>query len=467
MRRCKSLLSGFVVATGLMIMASTTVFADSSLSELTVKYETDNGESETLSLSPEFSSDVTEYTATVKNSVSKLDVDAVAAEESAKVDVQWEALDVGDNKTYIDVTDSTGDKTRYTISTKRLTTEEEETYTEEKDEDSGVTVKVNKIQMTVASSIDKKDIPEGFEESTYTYKKKEFPCIVGKTKQLTALYLINKEQGIEGFYIYNEEKDSFYAMKNILIKSRMYTIVNPETKDSCLKNYTKKKITIIDQEVNAWELDSEEKLYLVYAMNWDGDINLYCYDDNEKCFQRYIATSDVNTQLEAANTSYSKLQDKYNTIVDRYNILVKIIAGLVILIVILIFVVLNLILSNKAKKIKEDSGDIKDSDKHAFGMDVEGVMGKETDDSLEGDILIEEDEQESDETVTTKTQEEEIEEAISEVNEDLKLAVAMETGMFDEVQQTEEIKEKAESQNLKEAEDENEEDDDDDFIFID
>ena len=33
--------------------------------------------------------------------------------------------------------------------------------------------------------------------------------------------------------------------------------------------------------------------------NWDGDIP-YCYDDQEKVFQRYIATNDVNTQLEAA-----------------------------------------------------------------------------------------------------------------------------------------------------------------------
>ena len=31
----------------------------------------------------------------------------------------------------------------------------------------------------------------------------------------------------------------------------MYTVVNPSEKASCLKKYTKKQITVIDQEVNA------------------------------------------------------------------------------------------------------------------------------------------------------------------------------------------------------------------------
>ena len=57
----------------------------------------------------------------------------------------------------------------------------------------------------------------------------------------------------------------------------MYTVVNPTEKASCLKKYTKKQITVIDQEVNAWVLNEEEGLYLLYAMNWNGDTNLYCY----------------------------------------------------------------------------------------------------------------------------------------------------------------------------------------------
>ena len=114
----------------------------------------------------------------------------------------------------------------------------------------------------------------------------------------------------------------------------MYTVVNPSEKASCLKKYTKKQITVIDQEVNAWVLNEEEGLYLLYAMNWNGDTNLYCYDDNEKCFQRYIAEDDVNTQIEAANKAYNNVKNKYNTLVSKYNMLLKIACGLVIVIII-------------------------------------------------------------------------------------------------------------------------------------
>ncbi len=131
----------------------------------------------------------------------------------------------------------------------------------------------------------------------------------------------------------------------------MYTVVNPSEKASCLKKYTKKQITVIDQEVNAWVLNEEEGLYLLYAMNWNGDTNLYCYDDNEKCFQRYIAEDDVNTQIEAANKAYNNVKNKYNTLVSKYNMLLKIACGLVIVIIILIFVIINIKLNRKEKDL--------------------------------------------------------------------------------------------------------------------
>ena len=93
-----------------------------------------------------------------------------------------------------------------------------------------------------------------------------------------------------------------------------------------------------------------------------------------------------------------------------------------------------------------------------------------------------------------KTEEDEIEEAISEVNEDLKLAVAMETGIFDDtdeqnedndtdnginiVEETNEIEENENNilmENEKDIQTENDmkystgksDDDDEDFVFVD
>ena len=133
----------------------------------------------------------------------------------------------------------------------------------------------------------------------------------------------------------------------------MYTIVQPKKVDGIVKAYDKKKVTIIDQEVKAWVLDEDEGMYLVYAMNWNGDTNLYSYDDNEKCLQRYLTSSDAKQQSEEAAKAYNNLQKQYNQLVDKYNVLIKILCGLAVVIVILIFVSINLGISKKEKKIKK------------------------------------------------------------------------------------------------------------------
>lgn len=470
MKKVLSKLMGLALMMVVVGCMNTTVLADTSLSSLSVTIKNSDGTVEDVVLSPSFSPEVTEYTATVKSSINTLYIDAVANEASAVVKTEWTYLDIGANKTYVKVTDSTGATATYTISTQRLTAEEEATYvaeeattenTETESEDSSAnTVKVSKVEMKILNSIPESDIPTGFVEDTYTYKGTEYPCIKGERKALIALYMKNTEDDTKDFYIYNEEKDSFYKMNNINIKSRMYTIVTPEKKDSCVKNYTKKKVTIIDKEVKAWELDAEQGLYLVYAMNWNGDVNLYCYDSQEECFQRYIADNDVNVQLKAANKSYNKLQKKYNSLVYKYNILVKIVAGLVIVIIILILVIFNLILKNKEKKLTDDDEDYEeeiDSDGQKLGFflaeDPEPEMEQEEEAQDESDVQESEPEQGMYIDITDqikKEMEEKQAETENEVSEEFHTDPA-----------TEEVKE-----NKEDTKDEIE-DADDDFVFID
>ena len=110
-------------------------------------------------------------------------------------------------------------------------------------------------------------IPEGFSRTKAEYDGKQYEVIKGDKKDITAFYL--KKGSTKGFYIYDYETKKFSSLRNIKIASRMYTVVNPSEKASCLKKYTKKQITVIDQEVNAWVLNEEEGLYLLYAMNWN------------------------------------------------------------------------------------------------------------------------------------------------------------------------------------------------------
>ena len=337
-----------------------------------------------------FSSTTYTYDITVMSDTESIEIVASPATSGSTWAIEKDGIntkmDFGKNYTAVVVTSSTGAKNKYEINTTKLTKAEQATYkagsstdeTTAKDSSSTSSKKskkVSKSDITVGKGEykiveDFKDdlIPEGFSKTKAEYDGKQYEAIKGDKKDITAFYL--KKGSTKGFYIYDYETKKFSSLRNIKIASRMYTVVNPTEKASCLKKYTKKQITVIDQEVNAWVLNEEEGLYLLYAMNWNGDTNLYCYDDNEKCFQRYIAEDDVNTQIEAANKAYNNVKNKYNTLASKYNMLLKIACGLVIVIIILIFVIRNIKLNRKEKR-RAKQKDKKDAEDSTESNDVE------------------------------------------------------------------------------------------------
>lgn len=304
----------------LVIGTATCVSADQATDLSSLKVYAVDAAGNKTEVKMNFNSTTYTYNLTVLSTTEKIQIEAVPADSTSKavVEKEWAntKMDTGKNLTEVSVTSTSGTVQKYTLNTTKLTADEDESYKAENGDGSNTsdtpktdsssketTVKVGKKQMKISSSFPKADIPDGFTKSSEKYNDKKYTCIKGEVKKITAFYLYNDDT--KGFYIYDKDKDVFYPMYNIKIKSRMYTIVKPEKTDGILKNYDKKKITIVDNEVNAWALDEEQGMYLVYAMNWNGETNLYCYDDNEKCFQRYLVSNDANNQSEAAAKAYT------------------------------------------------------------------------------------------------------------------------------------------------------------------
>lgn len=363
MKKIRKLLAAAITLSVMMISMVFVVCADTTTDLSSMKVYGVDASGKKTEVPMNFNSTTYTYDLTVKSDIVSIEIEAKTVDAASKWIVEKQGvntkMDTGNNLTVVAVTSQAGRVQKYTLNTKKLTTAEEATYKEPEGSggdkpvdktDKDTSVKVGKKTMKISSSFPKSAIPEGFKKTSQQYKGKKYNCIKGEVKDLTAFYLYNSNT--EGFYIYNQEKDEFYVMNNIKIKSRMYTIINPEETDGILENYTRKKITIVDTSVKAWALDEEEGMYLVYAMNWNGEKSLYCYDDKEQCFQRYLVSNDANNQSEAAAKAYNNLHKDYNKLVDKYNVLIKILCGFVILIIILIFVIINLALNKKEKKIK-------------------------------------------------------------------------------------------------------------------
>ena len=306
------------------------------------------------------------YDFVVKSNCQRIEILVTTKDPTSTAVVDKEAvntrMDTGKNKTTVTVTARNGAKQVYTLKTKKCTPAEDSQYKEggkaakKGKKTTKVSKKSAKVEMNGKEykivSFSKKDIPRGFVKTTAKYKGKKYDAIKGKEKDLTAFYLVGEDG--EGFCIYDKDADRFYIMNNVKVKSRMYTIVEPENPDDILKNYDKKKIKIDGQKVDAWVLDEEKGMYFVYAMNWDGDQSLYTYDDQEKCMQRYLIDNDVNAQIKAANQAYDNMKAKRNALVKKYNIFRYIIIGMAVVIIILIFLLIHSKLNKKEKKIKDE-----------------------------------------------------------------------------------------------------------------
>lgn len=459
MKKLRGLLV-LVITLMTMISASVFVNADTTTDLSTMKVYAVDASGNKSEVPMEFDSTTYEYDLTVLSTTVSISVEASTVDSASTWKVEKEGIntkmDTGKNYTEVSVTSASGAVQVYKLNTTKLTAAEEATYeapSVDSNPDNVVTdnlVTVGKKQMGIVSSFDKKLIPEGFEKATAEYNGNEYTCIKGEVKSLTAFYL--RGEDAEGFYIYDADNNEFYAMNNIKIKSRMYTIVNPEKTESILKNYKKQDVTIIDQEVKAWVLDADEGMYLVYAMNWNGETNLYCYDDNEKCFQKYLLSSNEAAQIEAAKKAYENIQDKYNNLVDKYNILMKIACGLVIVIIILIFVIINLAINKKEKKVKKakrkaaeeglDSFEMDEDDLSMINDEVDSMMNDESvngeiedfnEDSMLIDLFVdsEEEAEESDKEDIDELDQEEIEKNDAELN-DSDMEVAEEINVEDD-----------------------------------
>ena len=362
MKSLKRVLVTIIAVTFVLSMAMSTVKAIPVTDLKSLKVYSVDTAGKKKQIKFKFNPTTYKYDLVVKSNVPRIEVIPTTNDATSTAVVDKEALntrmDTGMNTTTVTVTSTGGAKQVYTLKTKKLTPAEDATYKDDSGKKSkkiktskkSAKIDINGKEYKI-TSFSKKDIPRGFVKTTAKYDGKNYDAIKGKEKDLTAFYLTGDK---EGFYIYDKDAKKFYPMNNVRVKSRMYTIVEPEKEDDILKNYDKKKITIDGKKVDAWILDDEKGMFFVYAMNWDGDTSLYTYDDQEKCMQRYLIDNDVNAQIDAANQAYDNMKAKRNALVKKYNIFRYIIIGMAVIIIILLFILIHRRLNRKEKKIKDE-----------------------------------------------------------------------------------------------------------------
>ncbi|MGI6746026.1 MAG: cadherin-like beta sandwich domain-containing protein [Acutalibacteraceae bacterium] len=239
-------------------------------------------------LTPAFSSSVTEYTAKVDYSVKKLVVSAATAHSGATKSLSSTDLVVGENKIKVTVTAESGAKKTYTITVKRAASPLAD-----------LTVTLGAITYKVVFEEDQIKPPaKDFTPTSVLYKGNTLPAL-SSPKNLFKLVCLLSPSNEKCWFMYDETSEAFTKYISIVPPNKNYIILDMPQTETAPEGYILKSVAVNDKDfVYAFvRTDNEtDKIIIVYAMTLDGKKELYLYDTQEKTFMRYNISSDSQSE---------------------------------------------------------------------------------------------------------------------------------------------------------------------------
>ena len=345
-----------VGSSAVKVTAPVTYSKDATLSGLTIS----PGE-----LTPAFSADVTEYTATVGADVEKLTVSAPATHDKASVSVSGnEGLQIGENTITCKVKAEDGETTKtYTI----LVTKTEELPTESVGETSapvtsgGSATNVEDGNWQVAASFDASLLPSGFSVTEFTYDGQAVQAAADAQGNVL-LYMTN-ESGEGDFFLFDPTSNILAPYVTVRMAEKQIIILPPEQipDDITLpEGFAECTIDIGSHTVHGWIWNSKTEnvpeYCIVYGQNDEGERNFYRYDQKEMTMQRYFRDPDA-ADLRA---KYTELAETYTELLAEYKTrgwIIAVLAGVSVLLAVLLVVSL---IVRKPKKAAAEEKEVKE-----------------------------------------------------------------------------------------------------------
>ena len=305
-------------------------------------------------LSPEFSSDTKDYTATVDYSCSSLAVTANPSDSKASVTSVTgnDSLEVGDNTVSVVVTAEDGSTGTYNIVVTRRTEDDPDNSDKQQDLKK---FDVNGTEWTMVNDIPEDMVPEGFEHSKTAIDGLEYNTLHGTFGDLT-LVMLQSDNG-NSLFVYDAAQNAAYQYVRINSESHFIVLLLPKV-DDVPDGYNEVSLSIEGKGVaTAYQKKDDQSdemtkdFYLVYAMNDRGESGFYTYDSAEGTYIRTNVTTPTVSQ-EINNDSEHEV---VSGIANKYLVLAAILV--VVIIILILLLVLCAAKNRKYKALSEEADD--------------------------------------------------------------------------------------------------------------
>lgn len=254
----------------------TTKSTDNTLSSLSV----DKG-----TLSPAFSSDVTDYTVDLTNSETEITISATANDSKASVSgTGLQPLKIGANSFAVDVTSESGSRRSYIVN---VNVSETPTVFLEKDGN----------QMGILNNLEGVDIPKGFTETKVTINGQEVTALVNEEGIVTLLYMQNAN-GEKQFFIYDPNSSDYSIYNPIALCGLDLAVIDIPVDMQAKEGMTYGQVEVDGQTFYGWKFDDTgmENYTLLYLMDGSGTAHYYMHDSVLDNLQIYDNLAPLTAQ---------------------------------------------------------------------------------------------------------------------------------------------------------------------------
>lgn len=257
--------------------------------ELEASYSKNNNlsalEVEGFTLTPEFKTDVLEYSVVVPENTKEVNIKATVQDKRASVNgIGTQAVNPGANKFFVVVRAQSGAEKTYVINV------------EVKDENP-INVAVNGKNYTVVKI--KENLPAAslYTETTININGFEIPAYKNDNTNLVLVGLKDEEGNIS-LYIYNKDKNEYQEYNEIGVNK---ITIYPLTSNEEIKGYKKDTITINGVKVDGYYYTKDSDYVIIYGINVEtGDKGFYMYDKKMQSLIKYNDEYiiDLNKKIE-------------------------------------------------------------------------------------------------------------------------------------------------------------------------
>ena len=244
--------------------------------ELEASYSKNNNlsalEVEGFTLTPEFKTDILEYSVVVPENTKEVNIKANVQDKRASVNgIGTQAVNPGANKFSVVVRAQSGAEKTYVINV------------EVKDENP-INVTVNGKNYTVVKI--KENLPAAslYTETTININGFEIPAYKNDNTNLVLVGLKDEEGNIS-LYIYNKDKNEYQEYNEIGVNK---ITICPLTSNEEIKGYKKDTITINGVKVDGYYYTKDSDYVIIYGINVEtGDKGFYMYDKKMQSLIKY------------------------------------------------------------------------------------------------------------------------------------------------------------------------------------